>query len=150
VEFTFLMLFGLLMATSILSLAAGIEHKWRKSPPRSHPLLHDRQTLRGEALFATGVDSSTVVFDCLVAPHLETFGDAVFRPLPVRAHHRPSQAQPLLSAVVRSWADGGHRVFIELPSPDGPLTAKLSCGEEAVVVDIDNDAELWRALTTVG
>ena len=149
-EFTFLMLFGLLMATSILSLAAGIEHRWRRSPPRSHPLLPDGQTLRGEALFATGVDSSTVVFDCLVAPEVVTLGDPVFLPLPVRAHHRSSPEQPPLSAVVRSWADGGHRVFIELPSLDGPLTAKLSCGEEAVVVDIDNDAELWRALTTVG
>lgn len=150
-QFTILMLFGLLMATSILSLAAGIEHRWRRGPPRPHPLLQDGQTLKGEALFATGVDPSTVVFDCLVAPQVETFGDAaVFRPLPVRAHHRPSEEQVPLSTVVRSWADGGQRVFIELPSLDGPLTAKLSCGEEAVVVDIDNNAEVWRALAAVG
>lgn len=150
-EFTILMLFGLLMAVVILVLAAGTEHAWRQGPASSQPLLPSPHVLTGEALFATGVDSSTVVFDCLVAPQPEAAGDvALFRPLPVRAHQAVSDDQPHLSAMVRSWADGGQRVFIELPAQGGALTAKLSCGGEAVVVDIDNDAEVRQALTAVG
>lgn len=150
-EVTVLMLFGLLMATSVLSLAAGIERRWRRAPTPEHPLLQEQTVLSGEALFATGIDSSTVVFDCLVAPQVETFGEtALFRPLPVRARDRAGEEQRPLSAVVRSWADGGHRVFIELPARGGSLRARLSCGDDAVVVDVDNDTEVWRALTAVG
>lgn len=150
-EFTILMLFGVLTAVVVLVLAAGMQERGHRGSTVSQSLLRDVHVLAGEALFATGIDSSTVVFDCLVAPRPETSGAAaLFRPLPVRAHQVVAEDQPPLSVMVRSWADGGHRVFIELPALAGELKAKLSCGGEAVVVDVDNDAEVWRALTAVG
>jgi hypothetical protein len=150
VEFTILMLMGVATAVGALGVAAGMERRWRTGRPPRQLLLQDQCVLTGEALFATGVDPSTVVFDCLVAPQLASVSDtALFQPLPVRAHHRASEEEPPLSSLVRTWADCGHRVFIELPAGDKPLRATLSCGDQAVIVDVDNGAEVRRALSAV-
>jgi hypothetical protein len=148
VESTVLMLVGLVTAGGCLAFAAGTERRWRAGAGGARLPLGAEYVLAGEAIFATGVDASTVVFDCMVAPQwAASTHTALFQPLPVRAHHGGFEDEPPLSALVRSWAECGQRVFIELPATGGrPLKATVSCGEQRVVVDVDNSAEVRRAV----
>ena len=103
--------------------------------------------LRGEALFATGIDRSTVAFDCLV-----TSGEAPLstpEPTSLMLRRRnPSWSGQSLADVVRSWAECGERVFVEvaLDSPYGPWTAHLTCGVHGLEADVTNRGELRRLI----
>lgn len=104
--------------------------------------------IQGEALFATGVDRSTVAFDCLLsvgpatAGALEPLSLTLWRPM-------PSWSSQSLADIVRSWADGGERVFVELeldsthgPFSTRPLMARLSCGQQGLQAEVADRREL--------
>lgn len=103
--------------------------------------------LRGEALFATGIDRSTVAFDCLV-----TSGEApvaTLEPTSLMLRRRgPAWSGQSLADVVRSWAECGERVFVEvaLDSLYGPLTAHLTCGAHGLEAEVANKGELRRLI----
>lgn len=106
-----------------------------------------RAVVRGEALFATGIDKSTVAFDCLIAT-----GDtapATMEPTSLTLRHRgQTWAGQSLADIVRSWAEGGERVFVEvaLDSLYGPLTAHLTCGSHGLQAEVANRGELRRLI----
>lgn len=107
----------------------------------------------GEALFATGIDRCTVLLDCLMAPRRGTsIGHAVLQPVPIRVWHPQSAfTEQSLPATVKTWAARGQRVFVELSAcNDGNHKAKLSCGKEALLVEIANDIDVRRSLTPRG
>ena len=109
---------------------------------------HHRAVVRGEALFATGVDGSTVAFDCLMTAggpeetSLEPTSLILRRQVPARA------GEPLAD-IVRKWAEGGERVFVQVPvdSQFGPLVARLSCGHQALLADVANKGELRQLVS---
>jgi hypothetical protein len=101
-------------------------------------------TLCGEALFATGLDPETVLLDCLVG--LGTGNEAVhvpLQPVALRVRHSDQQATELLSSILRSWADSGDRVFVELSFGRSRCRASLWCGDRSMTVAIDNGGDVW-------
>jgi hypothetical protein len=101
--------------------------------------------VRGEALFATGIDRCTVAFDCLMTTKGAASG--ALEPTSLTLRRRvPAWSGQSLADVVRGWAEGGERVFVEVPvdSLYGPLTAHLSCGHHGVEAEITNRGELRR------
>jgi|SRR5579862_3640108 len=107
-----------------------------------------RAVVRGEALFATGIDRSTVSFDCLMTTgHVP---DASLEPTSLTLRGRaPSWAGQTLADVIRSWAEGGERVFVEVPvdSLFGPRTARLTCGHHGLQVEVADGGELRRLIS---
>jgi len=59
---------------------------------------------------------------------------------------QPIAAAPL-SAVVRRWAEGGERVYVELDLSRRCRVGQLRCGAERVVAEVDNGFAAWVRLT---
>lgn len=158
--FVVLMLVGLTGFVVSVRLSTRLDHSawggrrssWRRWRPSS-PLGGGgrRNGLSGEALFATGLDRCTVLLDCLVNPRGAIPSSPLTRPrqpVPVRVR-RPlsASAEQSLPATVKEWADGGQRVFVDVPPGEAASAkAELRCGGAAMTVDIDNSAEIRRAL----
>ncbi|MDE3086892.1 MAG: hypothetical protein KGJ77_09015 [Acidobacteriota bacterium] len=146
------MAFTVLAVTAVLATIACSWQSRREATARvalGRPHVgHHRAVVRGEALFATGVDGSTVAFDCLMTAggpeetSLEPTSLILRRQVPARA------GEPLAD-IVRKWAEGGERVFVEVPvdSQFGPLVARLGCGHQALLADVANKGELRRLVS---
>ena len=135
------------LATFTVTWQARREATARVALGRVHPG-HHRAVVRGEALFATGVDGSTVAFDCL----LSACGpeETSFEPTSLTLRRRvPAWAGEPLADIVRRWAEGGERVYVEVPveSQFGPLVAHLSCGHHELQVEVANKGELRRLVS---
>lgn len=138
---------GAVLATITVTWQARREATARLALGGTH-VARQRAVVRGEALFATGVDRCTVAFDCLLTTGRAT--GASLEPASLTLCRRvPPWASQSLADIVRKWADGGERVFVEVPveSLFGPLLARLSCGGNELQVEVANKGELRRLLS---
>ncbi|HZU79181.1 MAG TPA: hypothetical protein VE991_04635, partial [Acidimicrobiales bacterium] len=71
---------------------------------------------------------------------------SVTEPVCVRVRAGHALTGGALSAVIRTWAEGGERVFVELDVTRRCALAVLECGDERVVTDVVNGFETWSPL----
>lgn len=132
------------MLTTIWQARGATAPPLASGGPRPHG---QRTVVQGEALFATGVDRCTVAFDCLLAagdgpaPSLEPTSLTLRR-------GAPTPSGESLADVVRTWAQGGERVFVEIAvdSPSRPFTARLTCGHQGLQAEVADRVQLHRLI----
>lgn len=143
---------GLALCLLLVSTGMATLPKHRRRVPVTVGLggTHNVRTpwvLSGEALFATGIDASTVLLDCLLGLRRQDAEPAGMpRPVTLRVRSGGSGPVELLPRLVNTWAQCGVRVFVDVPATTDPCRARLSCGSRQTIVVVDNAAEVWRVL----
>lgn len=136
----------LVFATAMLLVSTAMARVPRRAGRRAHrPRLSASPStavaLRGEALFATGLEGGSVLLDCLLG---QRSGNGARQPVSLRVRRADGQDAELLPRVVQVWAERGDRVFVELSLGTAGCRARLCCGERSMTVAVDNASAVWR------
>jgi hypothetical protein len=142
---------GVALAMFLFSTAmVGVERQARRKhhrPPTPAPSGSAAVTLGGEALFATGLDPDTVLLDCVLGlQRRDGVPPGPLHPVALRVHKNDFETPELLSGMVRAWAEGGDRVFVELPFSVARSRATLTCGARTLTVAVENGNDVWRSV----